>query len=260
MALTQIKGTTFKSAKGRTAPRRLIMSLEGDERQGKTHFALTAPEPIAYLPLDAGGDDLIAKFQASGKELLVCDKFPVRVNPTDTPADVGKKMKPIWERFVAEYQAALAAARTVVVDTGSESYKLCKLKWFGKLLQIMPEDYAYPNTEFTDLIREAYNHSANVIWLHKRKDEWDKSKAEPGKKGGGKKTGERIRDGFSGMGYEVQIEATARKDAGLYIIDIKNCRQNAELDGTEMIIEDADQGFAQLAQLVYPDSDLSDWI
>ena len=42
---------------------RLIVSVEGLEKRGKTHFAMTAPPPIAYFDMDIGAEGVVNKFE-----------------------------------------------------------------------------------------------------------------------------------------------------------------------------------------------------
>ena len=44
------------------APRRLVCSIEGWDKSGKTHLAMTAPEPIVYLDLDVGTEGVKERF------------------------------------------------------------------------------------------------------------------------------------------------------------------------------------------------------
>ena len=51
------------------APSRIIASIEGTDKTGKSHLALTAPRPIMYIDLDVGTEGVIHKFQ--GEDLMV---------------------------------------------------------------------------------------------------------------------------------------------------------------------------------------------
>src|SRR5574343_408421 len=53
------------------APYRLIVSISGDEKTGKSHFTLTAPEPIFYFNIDRGTEGVVGKFQADGKKVFI---------------------------------------------------------------------------------------------------------------------------------------------------------------------------------------------
>ena len=51
------------------APSRIIASIEGTDKTGKSHLALTSPKPIMYIDLDVGTEGVIHKFQ--GEDLMV---------------------------------------------------------------------------------------------------------------------------------------------------------------------------------------------
>jgi hypothetical protein len=259
-----ISGTSFKALKEQEAPRRLIIGLDALERKGKTHFALTAPGPIAYLQMDPGGDDVLPKAKKLfPKKEFVHTKYYVDIKPSDAAdrVKVTGIANAIWSKTVQDFELILPALGrgTLVVDTASEWFTCLKLARFGKLTQVMPEDYAPVHSEYKRLLRMVYQSQANVIFLHKLKAEYDRPAGEANKKGSGKKTGNLIRDGYSGTGYEMQINARADKEEdGTFIIRVTDCRQNPDLDGQEIPVGEM-TGFADLATYVYPDTKVKDW-
>ena len=102
----------------------------------------------------------------------------------------------------------------------------------GKLTQVMPHHYVSVNAEFADMIKAVYNTPGNLIILHQLKSEW-KDNPTTGK---GNKTGQFERDGFSGMGFLVQINATAYRDAvtGVFHLIVRDCRQNPNIVGLDL--------------------------
>ena len=54
-------------------PKRLVISLAGFEKTGKTHLAFTGKSPIVIFNLDLGTEGVIEKSQAAGKEIYVYD-------------------------------------------------------------------------------------------------------------------------------------------------------------------------------------------
>jgi hypothetical protein len=59
----KLKSLGFSDAVVET-PYRLIASVSGKEKTGKTHFALTAPEPIIFFNIDVGTEGVVGKFQS----------------------------------------------------------------------------------------------------------------------------------------------------------------------------------------------------
>ena len=162
-------------------------------KNGKTHFALTAPGPICYMNLDSGLEGVVHKFAAE-KEIYVSN-YETPINLKDVYPDIDKTVA-VWGKFKQDFVSALQSdARTVVIDTATEGYELIRLARLGKLTQVKPFHYALPNYEYKALLDEALkNPKINVIFLHKQKrkyvnDIWN---------------GEYERAGFGGIEYIVQ--------------------------------------------------------
>ena len=204
-------------ADSEAVPNRVVLAVDGLDKQGKTHFALTAPKPLVYLDFDIGKEGVLQK--APGREKIITAK-PFGFRPTEITWDVDKEadeIKKLMEaadpelaRFRQMYLDALRKpvmevkgkpimARSLVIDTGSEGWELIRFCEFGKLTKVMPHHYTQVNSLMRDLVRAAFDSSVNVIWLHKLKAEW-KDNAE----GKGRKTGVLERSGFEGMAYLVQ--------------------------------------------------------
>lgn len=261
MAPINTSGTSFKEYTATSAPRRIIMSLEGLERQGKTHFALSAPGPLAYLQMDPGGEDVLPKIKRlDPRKQLLHAAYYVDVKPGLSPQQIAQIADRIWLRTTQDYEAALARARTLVIDTASEWFTCLRLARFGKLTQVMPEDYGPVYAEFRRLLRLPYNHDCNVIFIHKLKAEYQEveEKSVTGKRKPARRTGGLVRDGFKGLGFEVQLEARAQRgEGGEFELEIRNCRQNPDVEG--MVLPQAMCSFADLASVVYPETEPGDW-
>lgn len=219
-------------------PRRVIIAVDGLEKQGKTHFAFTAPGPIAYFDIDTGSEGVIEKFQAKGKRIIVPDP-PFVISQSD-----GKdKNEKEWTRFNDLYLNAIRSGevRTVAIDTATELWELLRLAEHGKLTQVLPVHYTKTNAKYREVIRAAFESTTtNLILLHKLKAEWLASKADPSK---ANKSGKYERAGFGETGFLVQANLTAYRvspadradtpqDPGWRLL-VKDCRQNPDLAGME---------------------------
>ena len=60
---TEMRGLGFRKAGADAIRHRLIISVDGHEKQGKSHFALTAPQPIALFDVDTGLEGVVEKFE-----------------------------------------------------------------------------------------------------------------------------------------------------------------------------------------------------
>jgi hypothetical protein len=148
-------------------PRRLIVSSSGREKVGKSHFALTAPDPIIYLNVDLGTEGVVDKFQHAGKRVLLYD---VRVPKESGSKDVYVSL---WADLKSKIIKAYSLRKgSVIWDTSSECFELARLAKFGKLTQVMPHQYTEVNNEWRELLRTAYDSSMNTVFIHKMKPVW----------------------------------------------------------------------------------------
>ncbi len=183
-------------------PRRLVGSVYGKAKTGKTHFCLDAPDPILFFNIDLGTEGVIEKFQdgfngGSPKQIY---KYDVRV-PKDASKDVYETM---WADFKARITTAYKLSHgTLVVDTATEAYELCRLAHFGKLTQILPHHYAVVNNDWREFMRLAYDSTLSTLFIHKVKPKYINNA----------RTNEYEISGMSEIPYLVQINIeTTRQD------------------------------------------------
>lgn len=50
---------------------RVIANVEAKQKAGKTHFCLTAPDPIVFFNFDQGLEGVIEPFKKAGKTIVV---------------------------------------------------------------------------------------------------------------------------------------------------------------------------------------------
>lgn len=217
----RMKKMGFRSADDIEVKPRLIVSISGLEKQGKTHFALTAPGPIAFFSTDIGEEGVVGKF--ADKDIYVMD-----VDRADE--DRASEAEESWEKFHSAYLALLRGndVRTLILDTATEIWELLRLARFGRLTQVMPYQYGPVNKEYRNLIREAYSHDKNLILIHKMKVKYVKDQ----------KTDEWERAGFADTGFLVQINAQVYRydpeDGGEFAVLVEDCRQEPSLFGEEL--------------------------
>lgn len=233
------------------------MAVDGTEKSGKTHFALSGPGPIAVLDIDTGLDGVIQKWQED-KEIYVKDSGVDldELRRIKDPTKVSKYATQGWERIQNAWDDMLGTARTLVVDNASEMWELLRLARFGKIDHVKPHHYGPVNQEYRSLIRSAYGqNTTNVILLHKVKDEYINNE----------RTGRKARAGFADTGFLVQLNATAWRDRDINVsvpdcfhLTIADSRQNAELAGVDL--SGVDLSFPQIAKMVFPDTEIEEWI
>lgn len=200
-------------------PYRLIASVNGRPKTGKTHFGLTAPEPLFFVNIDIGTEGVLDKFQAEGKKIYV---FDVRV-PRTASKDI---YVPMWESLKNVFRTVYqAGAGSVIVDTDSEVYELARLAKFGKLAQVMPQHYTEVNNEYREVLRQAFDSNMNSIFIHKMRPKYVNNV----------RTSEYEMAGFADMEYSSQVNIIMHREdteeGPEFSAFIKDCRHNPNVNG-----------------------------
>lgn len=286
---------------------RVVIAVDGRERQGKTHFCLTAPSPIVYFDFDLGAEGVMGKAdapkrEAPGKIIITTEPFISKpaetfdhiAKPHDREEAAQAHAEAEWKRFHAAFLKAVhepvlvnakgqkIAARTIVLDTGSETYEMLRLAYFGKLTQVPTFLYRETNSIMRSIVRESLDSDVNLILTHKLSSEW--------KKVGEKqmKSGAYERKGFDEMGHLVQANLfayraplaaaaaaqwkykvgtgeahewlaeprAAKNDLG-FRLRVLDSRHDPNLEGLELQNEDAT--FANIASMLIEGTTPDDW-
>jgi len=233
ITVEQLKNLGFDDTP-KLPPRRLVAHICGKEGTGKTHCALTAPDPVVYYNVDIGTEGVVEKFQqgtatVSGvpvprKQVLV---HTVRVPKSN---DMQQAYVDLWEDFKGKWEAAYGLGRgTVVLDTATEAWELARLARLGKLTQVMPHNYVEVNKEWREMLRLAYDSSMNTVLINKLKPVWVNNQ----------RTDRYEAAGFSDTGYTVQITMEmVRQDTEAgpqFSAFVTKCRQRPELMGRHLV-------------------------
>lgn len=220
-------------------PKRLITSVYGLEKSGKTHFALTAPEPIILFDIDIGCEGVVEKFKRAGKEILV---YALRV-PKGASQNVYDGM---WLDLRARLTQAFSLRKgTVIVDTASEAYELNRMMEFGKLSEVPPQFYSKVNQVWRGILAEAEESGMNAIFIYKMKPKYI----------GKQRTDDWEPSGPSEVGSLAQCNLrTFRQDfpdgrSPLFITKVVDCRHNPILNGFQMAGEAVN--FSVLVEMVH---------
>jgi len=224
---------------------RMICSVVGRDKKGKTHYSLTAPAPIAFFNLNTGLEGVVQKFEKEIWEFRL--ELPKELGSAESDKDAKRAaaidMKNLAmmevEKFLKGWKTALlnAQVKTIVIDTASELWALYRLAEFGKSTQVPPHLYNYLNAKFKREINKIYATNKNLILLHQMKEEYIENAP----------TGKYIREGFKEIGHMVQTNliATRMKEKTKYplpgqpnppfVIIVENSRTNPDLLETEFV-------------------------
>lgn len=235
--------------------RRMVVSLDGMAKDGRTRFCCTAPGPISIHSFDNGYVGVVEQF-ADKKDIYPFDyaiPLSARLPGSGLTALVDPSAK-LWTEFVEDFRAALDSMRTVVVDPLGSAWELLRLARLGKLAQVVPVQYTAVNAEFRQLVQLALSapKKPNVIFIHRLKAIYQDDK----------KTGNFERAGFGDIGYDVETVLRTSRDytkTGVeqFSLVIEECRANFGASGKRFLGEDID--FAKVAMAIYPSTKEEDW-
>lgn len=205
---------------------RLVMRIGGLEKNGKTHFALTAPGPIGVLDIDRGLEGVIEKFLPF-KEIYAKSFRHMR-------AETQKEHQERWDAVEAGYYEYLndPDLRSIIVDTDTEAWEMVRLAEFGKLSGVKSHHYGVVNGIFRKMIDAAFDSDKNVIFISRFKKQYIRKKADSDD---AVWNGLFEASGFSEMPALVManLKATLEGEPGNQTPTIKvmNCRHNMALNG-----------------------------
>jgi AAA domain len=240
-----------------TKPKGVLISIEGQQKCGKTEFGLSMPGDLYVLNLNHGLVGVYEKHVEAGKTLYVQDiMIPYTEKlPGEAFTLLAGAAAEQWKRAILSLREAVKdpSISSIFIDTGSELWDLLRIARLGKLTQVMPIQYAAVNAEFRQLLQVLLTCGKNVVLSHKVKPEYVNDV----------KTNRFERSGFGDIGFDVQIELVAEKDTkkdgvDQFSISVVNCRPNKDLTGT--VLRGADCNFSTLVRLAYPKLVEKDWI
>ena len=207
--------------KATAVPRRLVCSIEGLDKTGKSHLAMSAPGPIVYVDLDVGTEGVIQKCQQD--YLIYKVEQPKRLGSSSELMD---KFKDVWSDVQTQVASALSiGSGTLVIDTFTEVYDICRLAHFGKMAQVQPHQYSVCYADMREIIRLANASKMNVILLHRMGADFN--------------TGELTFQGWKQVPSEVQaVLRTQRSDTDsgpVFSAEVRTCRHKPEMMGKVLV-------------------------
>ncbi len=229
---------------------RLALCVQGMQKRGKTHFALTAPGPIVVFTTDPAGLDRVKpadKFP--GKDIRVHEIPAVAKN--GHPDIVKEAAGKAWQELKRLNIAALDSARTVVYDSFTDIWLLARLAEFGKDKGVKGIHYSGINAEFLEFSREFRTRNANLILLHKEGEERDDD--------GKIINGLYKREGFGKLEFAVDdVIRCYREDPDKFSIQVLDS-QNPAING-KVFPSDPQMAFATVAMAIFPNTTPDMWL
>ncbi len=243
----------------------ILGSSQGIGGAGKTHFWLTAPEPIAYFLLDPGGlKGMLGKDAFAGKDIRLIDYSGQLDWGRQERKERVKRAEEVVSRFDEAWDVAIRMARTIIID---KEDKLWETKRYAhdEVDSPTPKNFYELNIDYAAMIAQAENAGVNLGLIRGMKEKWGKTGVRLDRQTGQMKetqgfTGEWVPRGQKEVTELVQINLEHRWDdeeREFKVRILEKCRLgNAKaLLGQEF----ADLDFLTLATLLYPDTDTEVW-
>lgn len=217
--------------------RSALILVWGDTGTGRTTLGLSAPGPIAI-------------FHAGEKLPGIIEPFAKKIGPHGNGKDgvhnfttnfkggedeIKKQAMPVLANFHKAWVEANSWARTKILDTHTDLYKLVRLARFGKVAQVKPIHYGPVNAEilgFFGDFRSHYDPGYNIVAIGKATDEYKADQA----------TGKREQSGQKEIPNCADIIVRTVKAKGTFKAIIEKGWMNAWTEGTELENEDINWG------------------
>jgi hypothetical protein len=233
----------------------LTVSAEGLEKNGKTTFVGSAPEPLVIFTTDFAGirrAQLDKRFPGKDIRVEVLPEIDMNAHADNIKSSAKKAV----DDFKSKWDNALRAARSVGVDNASDLWLLFRLAEFGRTKidsRTFGSEYDGINADFTNVIRQSYKCAVNVILLHQvnaQRDEKGKITA-----------GSYSRKGFRHLGPLVDelVYLYRNDDNGDFMLRVIESGFNSSLRNLEWKTN-PDVAFIDYALKVFPQSTPDQWL
>ncbi len=206
----------------------IIVSIKGEPKNGKTHFALSFPDPISLISLDLGAKPIIAKFP---KKKITLRELPMPLFDSLTTINAG------FDDFWAQVKEVIykdidsGDYNTIIIDTASALWEVIRYAFNeeqGKEIGAggKARNYGEPNARMYGIVTKAQLAGVNLVLINYLKDKWENDV----------NTGKQVIDGWRRTEALADIVLLNEKVTGAkgseFKTTITDCRFDPTLDGT----------------------------
>ena len=241
----------------------IIGSSQGVGGSGKTHFWLTAPEPIAVFLFDpAGLKGLTGRSEFRDKDIRVINYYEkINLGSIREKEERARVSLEALHDFRADWVVALKKARTIVWDKEDHIWEMMRYATHEDY-SAEPKTFYELNMEYRGMFADAEAAGVNFGVVRGMREKWGKTGVS---RASGKPTygglGELIPRGQKEVEELVQINLDHQwnEEQRAFVVKILDkCRLGnaVELLGQEL----ANLDFTTLAMLLYPDAPSDVWI
>jgi len=152
------------------SPYYLHWASQGFGGSGKSHFLLTAPEPIWIALFDTKGIQPLLKKDEFKKKDIRWREYsfnPGKLAPEDRP----QAAKDNLAQFIDDYQTALKHARTIGFDKEDKVYQVLRYARLEKATG-KPASYGELNLEYQSWFADAAEAGVNLGAIRGMKEDW----------------------------------------------------------------------------------------
>lgn len=240
--------------------RNIIAASQGIPGSGKSHFWLTAPDPIAYFLFDpAGLKGLKNNPLFAGKDVRLrnyCGDLNIGKLPEEERIS---RSLDIMGEFQEDWDIAIANARTLVVDKEPMVWEMLRYA-HDEVKSPTPKNFHELNLMYRGWIQDAENSQRNLGLIRDTHDTWGKigvsreGRPQQGFTGVMKPDGQKYVPGLVQVNLEHRWDNEGRE---FHVKILDKCRLGpaTKLMGEEFPMLD----FPTLAMMLYPESDASEW-
>lgn len=242
--------------------RNIVAASEGPGGSGKSHFWLTAPDPIAYFLFDPGGLKGLKNNELfAGRDIRFID-YSQKLNfgKMDRKERVTAAVE-VMDEFQEDWDVAIRNARSLVWD--KEDHVWEGLRYAHDEVDAPdPKSFHELNLHYRGWFTEAETAGRNFGVIRGMKEVWGKTggvSRATGKPQMGF-TGEQVPRGQKEVRELVQVNLSHRwdnKQRKFIVTILEKCRLGNAID--MMGREFAGLDFLTLATLLYPESEPSEW-
>jgi hypothetical protein len=232
---------------------RIIANSLGEVGTGKTSFWLGAPGPIVVQTMDLGLEGVVEPFTAD-KDIYVAD---YDIGQTIGSAFTHALAVEARDKFIADFEDAIGKARTIVWDRETDVWKLFYFAEFGTddaYGAAPPKDWDKLKGHLRRMIAMAKASDVNFGLIQGMRNEWAK--------GGGARnmgqTGRRIPDGMDDIDALVHTNLMHTRTGKDFSITVGKSRGPGGFNIQDETFQNVT--FAELAMLIFPDSEPEQWV
>jgi hypothetical protein len=242
---------------GTTAKQRIIWASFGEVGTLKTSFGLTAPGPILLQSLDRGTEGVVdvylKKLEDEGREKDIY-VVPYDANTHGATQDSAEETA---VKIEVDFEQAIEnGVRTIIWDKETQIYEIFKFAVLGAPTDA-PAAYYPLFQRYRSLINKAKDADINFCVIQGMKDRWGQTMKSSGKMGANK-TSDRQRRGMPEIDELMHINIEHVLVDGEFYMNIGKSRGPGGRDIQNTTIPYCE--FSTFAQMVFPESEESDWV